>query len=159
MKLFLIAFITLVLVACGASDQEQLLGKWKFTRVEQGGKLLLSEDPKEEKAIISRMVNENRDRFSTLKMNESQIRQNLKEDMQLLLAVTFDFKNDSLLVIENNNPENQGTQNWDYKLNKEKKELTIKEPMQTNVYKYEFKEDRLILRSGKDRIDFVRQTK
>ncbi len=159
MRFLIIALFSILLVACSGNDQEQLIGKWKFTRVEQKGKLLLSENEREEKAIIDRMIKENSERFANLSMTKSQIRTNLKEDMKLLLAVTFDFKNDSLLVIENNNPDNAGTENWDYSLNQEKKELTIKEPQQTNVYQYEFKENRLILRGGGDRIDFVRMEK
>jgi len=155
MKLYAALALLVLLAACSKPDKEAIIGKWKFSRMEQNNIVLLSTDKTEEKKIVDRFVKQNKDLFKTTKMTESKFRENVKTEITNMLSVYFEFKADSTILVENNHPNVRSTDTWKYQINEDKKEMTVEEPNRKIVYKYELEDGKLTLKTDKEKITFV----
>jgi hypothetical protein len=156
MKHLLFLALVFVALSCTKSDSELLVGKWQFSRISSNGQVMVSDNPKEQKVIIDRAVKEMKKKLSLMNMTEATYRKAMKEDIDLMLKVTFEFKNDSTLIVSNNITQKLNESRWTYKINPTNKELTIDEEMRTIVYTYQIKDKRLIISEKKDKIEFVK---
>lgn len=154
-------FLALVFVgfSCTKPDSELLVGKWQFSRITSNGVTMVSDNPKEQKVIIDKAVKEMKDKLPLMNMSEATYRQAMKDDIALMLKVTFEFMKDSTLIVSNNIPQKLNESRWTYKINPDKKELTIDEKTRTIVYTYQIKDDRLIISEKKDKIEFIKAVK
>ncbi len=159
MKLYAVLGVLLLLTACSKPDSEAIIGKWKFSRMEQNNVILLSTDKAEEKQIVDRFVKKNKDLFETTKMTEAKFRENVKVEISNMLNVYFEFRKDSTILVENNHPNVHSTDTWKYTVNEEKKEMTVEEPNRKIVYKYELEDGKLTLKTEKEKITFVPSVK
>lgn len=155
MKLYTAFVLLILLSACSKPDNEAIIGKWKFSRMEQNKVVLLSTDKAEEKKIVDRFVKQNKDLFKTTKMTESKFRKNVQAEISNMLNVYFEFKTDSTILVENNHPNVRSTDTWKYTVNEKKKEMTVKETSREIVYKYELEDGKLTLKTANEKITFV----
>lgn len=151
-------FLALVFVgfSCTKPDSELLQGKWQFSKISSNGVTMVSDNPKEQKVIIDKAVKEMKDKLPLMNMTEASYRAAMKQDIDLMLKVTFEFLMDSTLIVSNNVPQKLNESRWTYKLDSNNKELTIDEQNRTIVYNYQLNDNRLIISEKKDKIEFVK---
>jgi hypothetical protein len=153
MRLILIAFTALLFTACTKPDDELIQGEWHFAKVSKGKDILVSSDEKEQKKIVDKAYKESAQYLEMMQMTEADFRKKMKEDIDLMLKVTFKFDKNNV-TIANNNPKNPSSTSSKYKLDVAKKELTIIENMNQIVYKYELSSDALMMTDVKDKGKF-----
>lgn len=148
----LIAFIGLVLTSCGKSDNEAVIGKWRFSRMVANGLLVVSDVKSEQQKIVDQALNQVRSELRQMNQSDAVFTKKLKRDMELMLRVTFDFKQDSTVLINSKSSKKSNPTVWRYRLEEPKKQLVIYEPNRTVVYTYALKDDQLTLSDQQDSI-------
>jgi hypothetical protein len=158
MRLILIAFTALLFAACTKPDNELIQGEWQFNKVSKGKDVLVSSDAKEQKKIIDKAFNESAPYLQMMNMTEADFRKKMKGDIELMLKVTFKFDK-SNVTVANNNPKQPNSNKSKYKINTEKKEITIIEGANQIVYKYELNDEALVLTDPKEngKLEFKRK--
>lgn len=151
-KWILITLIGLTLVSCGKPDKEAVIGKWRFSRMVANGLLVVSDDKSEQQNIVELALKEVRSELHEMNQSESDYSKKLKHDMELMLRVTFDFKQDSTVLINSNSAKKNNQSIWRYRLEEPKKQLIIYEPNRTVIYTYALKNDQLTLSDQRDSI-------
>lgn len=150
--------LVLLLFSCSKSDSEQLIAKWRFTRVYEGKKLYVSTDKKEQDAIVERELKRNESQLELMNMTAENYRKSMLADMKLMLKVTFEFKSDSTVTISSNNPKEKNESKWKYTIDEEKHHLTIEEETRTIKYTYQLKGNQLILKDENAQVEFEKVT-
>ena len=151
-KWILITLLGLTLASCGKSDNEAVIGKWRFSRMVANGLLVVSDNQSEQQKIVDQALNEVRSELREMNQSDADYSKKLKHDMELMLRVTFDFKQDSTVLIKSNSSKKSNQTIWRYRLEEPKKQLIIYEPNRTVIYTYALKEDQLTLSDQRDSI-------
>ncbi len=157
MKLFLVAITALLVVSCSKPDKEMILGEWHFSRVADDKSVKISDVPAEQEEIINRTLKEMGQQLAMMNMTEATFRRDFKKDMELMLKTTFKFDAKNVTVASNN-PQNPSSNKSAYKLDAEKKQITIVDKTNEIVYKYELTADKLVFKDTKSKytIEFKR---
>ncbi len=154
---FLISLLFLLLISC-SKDSESIIGEWQFARVSKGKEVFVSNDPKEVENIIDAAVRSKKAEFAQLNIDEKTYRSYMKRDINLMLKVTFTFQDNDTVVIASNSAENPSEPTkWKYSLDDKKQVLTIQETDRTIPYTYDLSDNKLILKDGKDQVEFKRK--
>lgn len=148
----LLLLSVVVLVGCEQTDAERLPGKWKYARMENEGKVILSDDRNEAGQIIDKHVLENMDYIRDV----SKFRDNAEKEMEQRLNVFFEFGEDSSVTISDLSSGESMVEKWKYTLDEEKHEMTLSATGNKQVYKYQLKKDELTLRSDSQKITLKR---
>lgn len=135
---WLFSLLVLVLGGCSGSDENPLVGKWKYYRLEKDGTVFLSDDTSERRKIIDKHLNEN-DRFIK---DVFKFRENAEKEMDTRLDVHFELKADSTAIISDFT-QGADIQNWDYTVDEDAK--TISFVTDDRTFQYDFKLERDML--------------
>lgn len=151
-KWIFFSLVALALASCGKSDNEAIIGKWRFSRMVANGVLVVSDDLTEQKQIVKQALSEVRSQLQEMNQSESDYTRKLKHDMDLMLRVTFEFTQDSTVLINSHTSKKVKQSVWRYRMEEPKKQLIIYEPNRTVIYSYSFKGNLLTLSDQRDSI-------
>ena len=151
-KWIFFSLVALALASCGKSDNEAVIGKWRFSRMVANGVLVVSDDLSEQKRIVEQALSEVRSQLQEMNQSEDEYTKKLKHDMDLMLQVSFEFTKDSTVLINSNTSKKSKQSIWKYRLEEHKKQLVIYEPNRTVIYTYALNDDQLILSDQRDSI-------
>jgi hypothetical protein len=147
-----VMLIPLIFCACGKSDNEVVIGEWRFSKMVANGELVVSDDSSEQQKIVENALNDMRDQLKEMNQSEEEYTRKLKRDMALMLGVTFQFTQDSTVFIKSNTVKSSKRTTWRYRMEEPKKQLIIYEPERTVIYSYSLHDNLLTLSDQKDSI-------
>lgn len=151
--LFLPLFVVM-LSACSKSDKEQIKGEWTMSEMSREGKVVMSVDPAKQKTVLDEAWKEQGPMMEQMGMTREVFDTNMKTQFKKMGESVFVFTDKGKVEIK---AEGQKNSDSNYKMDEEKKKITITEQGKNQVYTYAFDGDSFSLTQNKDKITFKRK--
>ena len=135
---WLFSLLMLVLAACSGTDENALVGKWKYYRLEKNGTVFLSDDTSERRRIIDKHLNENAEFVKDV----FKFRENAEKEMDTRLDVSFELKADSTAIVSDFS-QGADIQNWKYVVDNDTKTISFITDDRTFNYDFKLEGDKL----------------
>lgn len=144
---WLFAFVLIALASCTGSNENPLVGKWKYYRLEKDGTVFLSDETAERRRIIDKHLNEN-DEFIK---DVFKFRENAEKEMDTRLDVFFDLKADSTAIVSDFT-QGADIQNWEYLVDNDAKKISFVTGDRTLTYTFKLERDMLTFEDKANRL-------
>ena len=144
---WLFSLLVLMLSACSGNNENLLVGKWKYYRLEKNGTVFLSDDTSERRKIIDKHLNEN-DRFIK---DVFKFRENAEKEMDTRLDVFFELKADSTAIISDFT-QGADIQEWQYLVDEDAKTISFVSGSTNFSYRFKLENDLLTFEDKKEKL-------
>lgn len=153
----LLPLVVMVLMGCSKSDKELLSGTWSIRELKKDGVIAMSVDPKEQQKVIDKTWKEQGEVLQQMGMDKATVAKNIQLEVEKLSHITFTFGENGKVKVASNDGKAKATFS-DYKMDEEKKQLTIRQSKEDQlVYTYTITDELLVLKQKKDEISFKRK--